>query len=72
MTLSRWILSSACIALMGLAAPLMAQDAAAASGNKASRAFGYILVGLFVALGLMAVCRPGNRTSEIKRVEEEE
>jgi hypothetical protein len=48
------------------------KDAAAPSGDQASWAFSYILVGLLVALGLMAVCRPGNRTSEIKPPDEDE
>lgn len=52
--------------------PLWAQDDGAASGDKASWAFGYILVFLLTALGLMAVCRPGNRSAEIKRQEEDE
>jgi hypothetical protein len=51
---------------------LLAQETAEASGDKASWAFGYILVVLLVALGLMAVCRPGTRSNEIKRIVDEE
>jgi len=54
------------------AAPAWAQDAAESTGDKAGWAFSYILVFLLVALGLMAVCRPGNRSAEIKRQEEDE
>ncbi len=48
------------------------KDAAEASGDKAGWAFSYLLVGLFVVLGLMAVCRPGSRTSEIKLSDDDE
>jgi hypothetical protein len=65
----RLLSTSALVMLFASAA--MAQEQAA-SGDKASWAFSYILVFLFVALGLMAVCRPGSRSSEIKRVDDEE
>lgn len=49
---------------------LLAQETP--GGDKASWAMSYLLVGLFIALGLMAVCRPGSRTAEIKRQDDDE
>jgi hypothetical protein len=66
-------LAIAAAAWLTCAATLLAQkkDAAAASGDKAGWALSYLLVILLVALGLMAVCRPGSRAKEIKRDVEE-
>ena len=72
MQISRTIFRTATAVTVAIAAaPLWAQDAAA-SGDKASWAFSYILVFLLVALGLMAVCRPGSRSAEIKRQDDDE
>lgn len=43
----------------------LAQEANEASGDKASWAMSYLLMILLIALGLIAVCRPGSRSSEL-------
>lgn len=40
------------------------------SGPKASWILAYLLVVLGIALGLIAICRPGKRSKEIKLPEE--
>lgn len=47
-----------------------AADAPAGPVDKSGWMLGYALVLLAIALGLIAVCRPGSRTNEIK-IEEE-
>ena len=71
-TLRFLVRTFATVAAMLAAAPLWAQTTPAPSGDKASWAFSYLLVFLLVALGLMAVCRPGNRSTEIKRQDDDE
>ena len=48
-----------------LAAPALAQEAAGSS-DKSSWVLGYALVLLGIVLGLVAVCRPGNRSAEVR------
>ena len=52
-----------------LAAPALAQEEPV-SNDKSSWVLGYALVFLGIVLGLVAVCRPGNRSSEV-RIDEE-
>jgi len=56
-----WSLLSATVAL--------GQDGGG-SGDKSGWVLGYAMVILAIVLGLTAVCRPGNRSSEVKRREE--
>ena len=43
-----------------------AQEEAAESGDKSGWVLGYALVILAIVLGLTAVCRPGNRSADVK------
>ena len=61
----RMIASCALVATW-LVAPVLAQDPPPANPDKSSWVLGYALVILGIALGLVAVCRPGNRTSEVR------
>ena len=51
------------------AAPALAQEAPA-SNDKSSWVLGYALVLLGIVLGLVAICRPGNRSAEVRRDDE--
>lgn len=59
---------AAAVALLMLAsaAPLWAQTDEAAPADKAGWVMGYALTSLAIVLGLVVICRPGNRTSEVK------
>jgi hypothetical protein len=52
--------------VLASAAPIWAQEAEAASADKSSWAMGYALTSLAIVLGLVVICRPGYRSSEVK------
>jgi len=58
--------------LLGLPSLVVAQqqDAAAEGSTGKSWLFGYFIVGLFIALGLVILCRPGSRKLEFRRPDE--
>ncbi len=62
--------ATAAVVLLTSCAVALGQAAQPASGDKSGWFLGYALVGLAVVLGLLAVCRPGRRTTEIKIDEE--
>jgi len=64
----RW---SAAFALVWLAAaPVWAQEAEESSSTGAKWGMAYALVFLGIILGVFAVCRPGRRSKEIRRIED--
>lgn len=57
-------------ALFVAASSFAQEEAATGPKDKASWVMAYGLTGLGIVLGLVAVCRPGNRSSEV-RVDDE-
>ena len=62
--------ATAAVLLLTSCAVALGQEAEPASDDKSGWVLGYALVLLAIALGLVAVCRPGRRTAEVKIVEE--
>jgi hypothetical protein len=66
----RWFVALL-VTLVNVTAALAQQKPAEAPpADKGSWVLSYALVILAVALGLMAVCRPGSRTKDVKITEE--
>ncbi len=49
--------------------PCLAQAAAEEGSDGKSYVSSYFVVGLGIALGLVAICRPGKRNKEVRRPE---
>ena len=63
---SAYAFASVILTTTVLTAPLLAQDEPTGPQDKSSWVLGYALVILGIVLGLVAVCRPGNRSADVR------
>ncbi len=57
---------AALLMVLTVSSSLFAQQPEAVPADKAGWVMGYALTSLAIVLGLVVICRPGNRSSEVK------